>query len=85
MTEMNIYFSLITLTINGLDFLNQKTKINIPSSLCTIAVVAMDRLADALKSINSAEKRGKCPGPQQGMLQSHQAASVCDDDLCLHW
>lgn len=85
MTEMNIYFSLITLNINDLYFLNQKTKINIPSSLCTIAIVAMDRLADALKSINSAEKRGKCPGSQWGMPQSHHAASVCDDDLCLHW
>lgn len=56
MTEMNLYFPIITLNINGLNFLNQKTKISIPSSFCTITMVTMDLLADVLKSINSVRR-----------------------------
>lgn len=45
-------------------------------------IVCVNVRADALKNINSAEKRGKRQVP---MLQSHRRASNCDDEGWSLW
>lgn len=59
MAEMNTHFSMITLNINGFNFLNQRAYMISPSSFCTIAVVHMRVLSHALKSIHGCEERSE--------------------------